>query len=373
MKIVFTCGLMVLCTLIGESIATAQVKRSPEEIARATFERRDVNGDRRLSRREFPLKHLFDEVDSNQDGWVTLKEDIAFRRARLKNAFEQRRQQQSPLPDGTIVHRDLVYTTIGERKMPLDLYVPKSDDPVPVVMWVHGGGWRNGGKGNAGPARILIGHGYAVVDVEYRLSGEAIFPAQIEDCKAAIRWIRANAKQYRLDADHIGVWGSSAGGHLVALLGTSADIAEFDTESNVQYSSRVQAVCDWFGPTDLLQMNDQAIPFSTLDHDAPDSPESRLVGGPLQREPFRSVAIKANPITYVSEDDPPFLIVHGNKDKLVSHQQSELLLEALTKAGVESRLQIEVGAGHGFNGGAHTKNELAQQAAAFFDNHLKSN
>jgi acetyl esterase/lipase len=222
----------------AENVAIAQRNRSPEQLARQVFQLRDTNGDRRLSRREFPSTHSFDEVDTNKDGSVTLKEEIGFRRARLKRAFEQRRQIQAPLPEGAVAHRDLVYAKIGEREMPLDIYLPKSDDPLPVVMWVHGGAWRVGGKGNAGPARILVDHGYAVVDVEYRLSGEAIFPAQIQDCKAAVRWIRANAKKYSLDADRIGVWGSSAGGHLVALLGTSGDIAEFETESNADFSSR---------------------------------------------------------------------------------------------------------------------------------------
>ena len=118
-------------------------------------------------------------------------------------------------------------------------------------------------------------------------------------------------------------------------------------------------------------MNQQAVPGSKMDHDAPESPESQLVGGPIQQAPYTSQAKKANPIEYVSEDDPPFLIVHGDNDKLVSHRQSELLQAALAKAGVASTLQIERGAGHGFTGGRTSKNELAQQAAKFFDKHLK--
>jgi acetyl esterase/lipase len=174
-----------------------------------------------------------------------------------------------------------------------------------------------------------------------------------------------------LDAESIGVWGSSAGGHLAALLGTSGDVEEFETDTNAPFSSRVQAVCDWFGPTDLVQMNQQAIPGSTLNHDAADSPESRLVGGPIQQEPYKSLANKANPIRYVSEDDPPFLIVHGDQDKLVSYHQSELLQKALQESGIPSTLQIEQGANHGFGGGKTSRQELSQQAADFFDTYLK--
>lgn len=352
-------------------IASEQRGNTLEQRAREVFQQRDRNGDHRLSRREYPRPHPFDEVDANKDGSVTLKEDIAFRRAHLKRAFEQSRQRQTPLPEGTVVHRDLVYAKIGERELPLDLYTPKSDSRLPVIMWVHGGGWKGGGKGNAGSARLLVDHGYAVVDVEYRLSGEAIFPAQIQDCKAAVRWIRANATKYKLDPDRIGVWGSSAGGHLVALMGTSGDVAEFETKSNAEFSSRVQAVCDWFGPTDLLKMNEHAIPLSKLDHNAAASPESRLVGGPIQQEPYRSLAKKANPINYIDKDAPPFLIVHGDQDKLVSHRQSELLHDALVKLAVDSTLQIEKGAGHGFGGGSASRDELAKQASKFFDRHFK--
>ena len=349
---------------------SAQDDSRAEKAAMAIFRESDANRDGKLTREEFPKRfaRMFDQIDKNKDGAISPKEDIDFRIARGK----RKGRPPQAIPGGATVHRDLVYAQVGERKLPLDLYLPKSDKPLPVVIWIHGGGWRNGGKGNAGPARALIEQGYAVVDVEYRLSGEAIFPAQIQDCKAAIRWVRANKQKYNLDADHIGVWGGSAGGHLVALLGTSGDVEEFETDTHSNYSSRVQAVCDWFGPTDLLQMNEQAIPGSTMDHDAADSPESQLVGGPIQQQPYMALAEKANPIEYVSEDDPPFLIVHGDDDKLVSYRQSELLQAALTKVGVQSKLQIEPGAGHGFRDGKTSKQELAQQAAEFFDKHLSS-
>ncbi|UCG57772.1 MAG: alpha/beta hydrolase [Phycisphaerales bacterium] len=287
-------------------------------------------------------------------------------------AAESGRSRQAQRPAGVTVERDIVYARVGSRELLLDLYLPaKSPAPSPVIVWVHGGGWLGGSKGSGGRARPMLGRGYAVVDVGYRLSGEAIFPAQIQDCKAAVRWVRANADKYSLDPGRIGAWGSSAGGHLVALLGTAGDVREFDTGANARYSSRVQAVCDWFGPTDFTQMDKHSLDGSSLIHDAPNSPESLLVGGPIQEEPHRSAARKANPITYVTKDDPPFLIMHGDKDMLVPLHQSELLHDALTKAGVVARLYVVKGGGHGLRGGEDRSEKLFEIAADFFDRHLK--
>ena len=138
----------------------------------------------------------------------------------------------------------------------------------------------------------LVAKGYAVASINYRLSQHAVFPAQIEDCKAAIRWLRANAAKYHLDPDHIGVWGASAGGHLVALLGTTGGVKELEGNGgNLDQSSRVQCVVDWFGPTDLTTMGGE--------HDKPDSPVARLIGGPVQEN--KEKARKASPLTYVEQ------------------------------------------------------------------------
>jgi len=283
------------------------------------------------------------------------------------------RSQQVQVPAGTKVERNIVYARVGDRKLLLDLYLPpKGSAQLPVIVWVHGGGWRGGSKGSGGRARPMLNRGYAVVDVGYRLSGEAIFPAQIEDCKAAVRWVRANAAQYGLDPDRIGAWGSSAGGHLVALLGTAGDVKEFDTETNAGYPSCVQAVCDWFGPTDFTQMDAHRPEGARRVHDDPNSPESQLVGGPIQEEPYRSLARKANPITYVTKDDPPFLIMHGDKDMAVPLHQSELLYDALKKAGVDATLHVVKGAGHGLRGGEESAEKLFEIVADFFDKHLKA-
>jgi acetyl esterase/lipase len=211
----------------------------------------------------------------------------------------------APLPAGARVLRDIEYVPGGHVRQKLDLYLPaKTNLPLPLIIWVHGGAWRGGSKQNC-PALRYVAQGYAVASVNYRLSQHAIFPAQIEDCKAAVRWLRAHAKDYSLDPDRFGAWGSSAGGHLVALLGTTGGVKEFDAGSNLETSSRVQAVVDYFGPTDLLRMAEQSGSNSRMNHNAPDSPESQLVGGTLQEN--REKAAKASPITYVSKDDPPTL------------------------------------------------------------------
>src|SRR5262249_38247477 len=158
-------------------------------------------------------------------------------------------QPKAPnIPEGTQTTRDLRYGPHQERNT-LDLYVPKSDTPLPLVIWVHGGGWQDGNN----PAMQLLKSGYAVASINYRLSQHAVFPAQIEDCKAAVRLLRANAKKYNLNPDAFGAWGASAGGHLVALLGTSGEVKELEGEvgESKDTSSRVQAVVDFYGPTDL--------------------------------------------------------------------------------------------------------------------------
>lgn len=279
------------------------------------------------------------------------------------NKGPQRRARRPNVPEGTRILRDITYIPDGHERQKLDLYLPRQNEganPLPLIVWVHGGAWRAGSKQNCRSARFMR-HGYAAASINYRLSQHAIFPAQIEDCKAAIRFLRANAGKYNIDPDRIGVWGSSAGGHLVALLGTAGDVKQFDKGPNLHVSSRVQAVCDYFGPTDLTKMSDFE---SSMDHDAPDSPESLLVGGPVQEN--KEACGRANPITYVSKDDPPFLICHGDRDMLVPHNQSVLLNAALKKAGVNVKFHTVKGGGHGFR-----NPEVDRMVQEFFDKHLR--
>ena len=252
---------------------------------------------------------------------------------------------QQNLPAGFAARRDVSYVPGGGQRQMLDVFYPeKSDKPLPLIVWIHGGAWRAGGKERT-PAMPLLADGFAVASVTYRFSQDAPFPAQIEDCKAAIRWLRAHAKELNIDPTRIGVWGSSAGGHLVAMLGTAGDAKDWDKGENLDQSSRVQAVCDWFGPANLLTMGEQSAPGSRIQHDAADSPEARLIGGALQENKDKARA--ASPVSYVSADDAPFLIMHGDHDLLVPHAQSIELNDALKKAGVATTLKTMEASGHG--------------------------
>lgn len=267
------------------------------------------------------------------------------------------------VPEGVTVHRDVAYVTDGHERQKLDLYVPGTGENLPLIIWIHGGAWRGGDKKHYTPKEYLK-DGYAGASLNYRLSQHAIFPVQIEDVKAAVRWLRANAKTYRLDPDRFAAWGSSAGGHLVAMLGTTGDVAEFEVGENLKVSSRVQAVVDYFGPTDFLQMDTQRLPDGLV-HDDPDSPESQLVGGPIQEHKDR--VARANPITYVSKDDSPFLIIHGDQDKLVPYYQSVLLKDALEAAGVPVTFYKVEGGGHGW----FRDPKVPELTKAFLEKHLK--
>ncbi len=279
-------------------------------------------------------------------------------------------RRPAPVPEGVKVERDIVYAQASGKDLLMDIYRPvEQTGPLPVVVWIYGGAFRAGSKddGQTGGATWLARHGYAVAAFNYRLSQVAKFPAQTHDCKAAIRWLRANAGKYGLDARRFAAWGASAGGHLSAMLATSAGVAEMEGDlGNLPESSRIQAVVDFYGPTDFLQMDAQAIPGGQK-HDSPDSPESQLIGGPIQEN--REKAARANPITYVTPDDPPFLILHGDRDPLVPAGQSELLYIALRKAGVPVTFHKIVGAGHG--GPEFNTPHVRAMVLAFLDLHLK--
>lgn len=257
-----------------------------------------------------------------------------------------------PATTAVPIAKDAAYASVSETQK-LDLYVPEGDGPFPVIVSIHGGGFMMGDKadpmGTAGFDQLLA-EGYAVAAVNYRLSSEATFPAAVQDVKTAVRWLRANAGEYNLNPDKIGAWGGSAGGNLVAMLGTSCGVAELEGSElgNADQSSCVQAVVDWFGPTDFLQMDAEFAGTSCPQtHDAADSPESRYLGAPIQDVP--ELAAQANPITYVTAEAAPFLIQHGTADCNVPPQQSQLLYDALVAAGGpdQATLTLIDGAGHG--------------------------
>jgi acetyl esterase/lipase len=238
----------------------------------------------------------------------------------------------------------------------MDIYLPADGEgPFPVIITIAGSAFfRNDTKGRAYElGKPLREHGFAIVAVNYRSSREAIFPALLHDIKAAVRFVRGNAEKYNLDTRFFGITGNSSGGHLSAMMGTTMDLDKFslggltislegELGNYLSESSHVDAVVDWYGPTDFLVMDSCG---SEMVHDAADSPESVLVGGAIQEH--RVECALANPITYIDRGDTPFLIIHGDSDPLVPHCQSELLYESLQKSGVSSKLFVVPGGKHG--------------------------
>ncbi len=273
-----------------------------------------------------------------------------------------------PVPPDVEILRDVPFGKGGERTLTMHIVRPKEkpEKPMPVIVWIHGGAWLGGSKDSGIPRLIPFARrGYFGASISYRFSQEAKFPAQIEDCKCAIRFLRAKAKEFHIDPERIGVWGESAGGHLAAMLGVTGDVKEFEGAGGWEgYSSKVHAVCDWFGPSDLLKMVHEPGP---IDRKSANSPEALLIGGPVLEN--KEKAIKASPVTFVTPDDPPFLIMHGDKDMVVPFSQSVYLFEALKKAGVEVTFVNLKGAGHGGKGFASP--QVMQLVIAFFDRHLK--
>ena len=219
----------------------------------------------------------------------------------------------------------------------LDIYLPDQGKGLfPVIIWIHGGAFMGGDKADLQVAPALEGlkRGYAVVSINYRLSGEAKFPAQVFDAKAAVRWVRANAGIYDFDPDRIAAWGSSAGAYLALMLGTSAGLKQFEDlkMGNLDHSSTVQAVVDWYGPCDFLMM-DQQLAESGLssapgqEHNSANSPESLLFGQQITR--IRDKVKAANPAAYINPNCPPFFIQHGTRDAVVPVQQSIVLAAEL--------------------------------------------
>lgn len=244
---------------------------------------------------------------------------------------------------------DIPYAHLSSAEK-LDIYLPdEGEGPFPVIVSIHGGAFMGGDKADAQVMPMLEGlkRGYAVVAINYRLSGETKFPALVHDGKAAIRWIRANAQQYHLDPDRIAAWGASAGGYLASMLGTSAWIRELEDLSmgNPNQTSNVQAVVSWFGPTDFLKMDEQLTergmpPEAGMEHNGPNSPESLLLGEPITKIP--DLVKAANPEAYITPTAPPFFLQHGNKDATVPVQHSIEFAAKLRQAIGEDRVILEL-------------------------------
>jgi acetyl esterase/lipase len=246
---------------------------------------------------------------------------------------------------GTTVHRDVVYSTIDGLELRLDLYVPDVR-PAPLCIWLHGGGWMRGARSDRAEERLvpLAASGVAVAAVQYRLSGQAAFPAPLEDARAAVRWLRAHAGDYGLDAARVGAWGASAGGHLASLLALT------DDETDVHRGdSSVQAVVAWFAPSDLLLRNS----------DVPEGPLPPFITGPLPEPSFearllgvesvrddRDTALAASPVAHARPGAPPFLLMHGDRDGLIPSEHSRQLHRVLRAEDVDATLWLLSGANH---------------------------
>jgi acetyl esterase/lipase len=264
------------------------------------------------------------------------------------------------------VERDITYCTADSVPLKLDVHYPKMmNGPAPVAVWVHGGGWTSGSKlGGTGFADVpeLVSRGYLVVSVDYRLAPQYKWPAQIQDVKCAIRFLRANAARFNLEPNKMGAWGGSAGGHLVALLGTADASAGFEGSGGYEdQSSRIQAVVDMFGPADLPQL-------------------FRGFTGGIVSQVFGNVngtdiLQRASPTTFATQDDPPFLILQGDRDTVVPPSQSQTLYERIKAAGIPATLVMVKNAEHSFDpaGGdiSPSRAELTQMIADFFDQNLR--
>jgi acetyl esterase/lipase len=285
-----------------------------------------------------------------------------------------------PLPEADVSHitrkwLDLPYAHISQAQR-LDIYLPEDGEgPFPVVLHIHGGAFAIGDKRDIQVTPFLGGlkRGYAVVSVNYRLSGEAIFPAGLQDLKASIRWARANSSKYHLDVDRIAAWGGSAGGNYAAMLCLTAEVPEFNDFGlgHPEFPCDVQAAVDWFGPTDFLKMDEQLAEsgLGPCDHNKADSPESRYLGARITEIPEK--VRLANPMTYVHSRMPPILIQHGRLDHLVPVQQSILFAEKLEKCVSQDLFEFEILEKADHADPLFETEENMSRVFQFLDRHLK--
>ncbi len=258
--------------------------------------------------------------------------------------------------------KDVAYATVSDHRLELDLYSPQGlDHPVPAIVVIHGGGWMAGKRQDmAQLAERLAEHGFVAATISYRLAPKHRFPAQIEDAKAAVRYLRANAKELNIDPEYIGAVGGSAGGHLSMMLGLmdSADGMEGDG-GNSEQSSKVQAVVNFVGPVHLPRDNYTPAQTHIL--------TAWLGADPKEKQEELKTA---SPLTYISKGDAPLLCFFGTKDPLVSHDQAYIIVDALTRAEVPGRVELLLGAGHGWAG--QEMERTIQATLNFFDEHLKA-
>lgn len=334
-------------SLAALSLATAAHGQSPDEVRlKPKWEALDTNKDGKVTLGELhPIQAMsMKQSDRDNDGAISLAEYVDF-------DLDPGGSGRLPLLANVKLTTDVAYAGTRDPRQRLDIYLPKRASvrgPLPVIAYVHGGAWMVGSKVMArSQVMPLVDSGrYAAVSIGYRLSWQDPWPAQIDDVKAAISWIRANARQYGFDSNRICAMGASVGGHLVAKLGLTNGVAAAEGRlgPNLPQSSRVQCVIDEFGPVDLQNADGGPLGGRA-------SPIDLLLGGKPSEKP--EAARSASPILDVDATDPPFLIIHGTKDPLVKYQDSVRLDAALRQAGVPVLFQTVEGGGHGDFGSAN--------------------
>ena len=290
-----------------------------------------------------------------RQGWYDAKEMEAAIHTLHNNASKPRRPSRSrQLPENITIHQDLEYAVADGESLKLDIYLPKDTKTAPPLMvWIHGGGWKNGDKANVNSAILrLSGEGYAVASINYRLKDLSIHPRNIHDCKGAIRWLRNHASEYGFDPSRVAVGGGSAGGHLALLLGLSEGIEKLEgtVGGNTHQSSGVKAIVDLYGPSELTIMLEKSERFAR------------------SHSFIMEQLADASPLTYLTPGDPPVLILHGDNDKTVPVEQSHLLHKRYQNADLESELHIFEGVGHG--GMVFSNENSYQLIKMFLDQHL---
>lgn len=262
---------------------------------------------------------------------------------------EEEVTEEITIPTTTVdISKDIIYGRGGDIPLLLDMYIPRTSitTPMPAVIWIHGGGWNRFDKtGGSDNTRFLTTHGFLTVSIDYRLSGVAKFPAAVEDCKCAVRWLRANAEKYNVDPERIGVWGGSAGGHLAMMVGCVDEAVGLEGDGGwAEFSSRVQAVCSYYGLNNLLES------YREIEEGRGSVPDSSIIvqflGCHAEENPDLWEA--ASPINHVTADDPPLLLIHGELDQNVPIKKSEQMYEAYQQMGLEATLVRVREGGHGF-------------------------
>lgn len=327
----------LILALVLSGLIASEVVAVPSR----AFLRLDKNKDGKLSGDELKTEPAvrIKAIDANGDGVITAGEDTLY-------FLNRTRPPQRDM--NSIIKSTHSYADNDNSRQAVDVYQPISpkSSRLPLLVFIHGGAWRSGSKdiGVRHLSEYIDSGNYIGASIGYRLTAEAQWPAQIHDCKAAIRYLKANAKKFGFDPEKIAVFGTSAGGHLSCMIAVSGNAPELEGSigSHLKQSSSVACGISYFGPTNFLRLNDYP---SSINHNAADSPESQLIGTPIQQD--KNATQKANPASYVDKDDPPILFIHGTDDPLVAYNQSVLLSKRLKPFGVGGEIITVQGGGHG--------------------------